>query len=174
MPLSCACPRCQASACLTITALPGSNVSTDAQPWPTCPLQGHLQLPQHQPVHLLGCQVGQHFSKAQLLGAEQDMVGTARGQERVAARVRPSLTCAEALAWSSLNTFPWWRIWSRKGTWAAPTMAAHVDCAPLRGRCSPQPPHTHALILPTSTSGFQQPTEEQQKMQGVLCVTESE
>ena len=82
VPLGFVCPECQPPPCLTIAALPGSNVSTDTQPWPTCPLQGYLQFPQHQPVHLLGCQVGQHFSKAYLLGTEQGMVGTARGQSR--------------------------------------------------------------------------------------------
>lgn len=72
MPLSGVCPGSQAPPCLTIAALPGGNVSTDTQPWATCPLQGYLQLPQHQPVHLLGCQVRQHLSEAWVLGTEQD------------------------------------------------------------------------------------------------------
>lgn len=84
--------------CLTVAALPGSNVSTDAQPWPACPLQGHLQLPQHQPVHLLDCQVGQHLSKAWFLGTEQGVMGNSKRPRQVAARARSPLTWAETLA----------------------------------------------------------------------------
>lgn len=157
--------------CLTITAPPDSDVPPEAQLWSICPLQRHLQFPQHQPVHLLGCQTGQHLSEAWILGTEQGAVGNSERPKHMTTLAGPSLTWAEVLAWSSRSSCPSRRIWSLTGTWAGPATALHVDVSkrlcPLRLlQCFPPPL--------TGIHGFQQPPEEQQKMQGILCVTEGE
>lgn len=90
----------------------------------------------------------------------------------MATKAKPSLTWAEALAWSSRSSCPWCRIWSRKGTWAGPETMVPVDTS--ESQVLSRPSHIPPRIPLTPTPGFQQPTEEQQKMQGVLCVTESE
>lgn len=102
-----------------ITGLPGSNESSNAWSRPSCPLQGHLQLPQCQPVHLLSCQTGQHLGETRLLH---------RG-------VGPDL----------------------------PQQLSSVENLQPQGNLGGAP-----------TPGLQQPAEEQQKMQGVLCVAERE
>lgn len=47
----------------------------------------------------------------------------------MATTAKPPLTWAEALAWSSRNSCPWCRIWSRKGTGAGPETVVPVDAS---------------------------------------------
>lgn len=144
---------CQAPPCLTIAALPGSNVSTDAQPWPPCPLQGHLQLPQHQPVHLLGCQVGQHLSKAWLLERGQSMVGATSDQHRW--QQEPDPHSPGLRHWPGALAAAAPGVESGAAREPGPALQQPHMWMPLRDKCSAYAPPMPCPIPLTPASGFQ-------------------